>query len=101
MGRGKRECTPLNTPLGPKAGAAYTGILELGGCNEGKIEDILYEPLLRGLSTRRVNRIRGSLWRSDIRPVNLSRRKKDVKEELIRLITSVWEQRRVSGGVQF
>ena len=47
----------LQIPLGRKAGIGYSSVLERYRRKDSKIEDIVSEMFLRGVSTRKVNKI--------------------------------------------
>ena len=74
----------LQIPLGRKAGIGYSSILERYRRKDSKIEDIVSEMFLRGVSTRKINKITNLMWGSDVSPAEVSRMNKDVKKELIR-----------------
>jgi len=74
----------LQIPLGRKAGIGYSSILERYCRKDSKIEDVVSEMFLRGVSTRKVNKISQLLWGSEVSPAEVSRMNKHVKKELIR-----------------
>ena len=74
----------LQIPLGRKAGIGYSSILERYRRKDSKIEDIVSEMFLRGVSTRKVNKITNLLWGSEVSAAEVSRMNKHVKKELIR-----------------
>jgi len=81
----------IEIPLGRKAGIGYSSILERYRRKDSKIEDIVSDlpagqagMFLRGVSTRKVNKITNLLWGSEVSPAEVSRMNKDVKKELIR-----------------
>ena len=63
----------LQIPLGRKAGIGYSSILERYRRKDNKIEDIVCEMFLRGVSTRKVNKISQLLWGSELSPAEVSR----------------------------
>jgi transposase-like protein len=74
----------LQIPLGRKAGVGYSSVLERYRRKDSKIEDIVSEMFLRGVSTRKVGKISRLLWGSDLSAAEVSRMNKHVKKELIR-----------------
>jgi len=74
----------LQIPLGRKAGIGYSSILERYRRKDSKIEDIVSEMFLRGVSTRKINKITNLLWGSEVSAAEVSRMNKHVKKELIR-----------------
>jgi len=74
----------LQIPLGRKAGISYSSILERYRRKDSKIEDIVSEMFLRGVSTRKVGKVSHLLWGSDLSAAEVSRMNKHVKKELIR-----------------
>jgi len=74
----------IEIPLGRKAGIGYSSILERYRRKDSKIEDIVSEMFLRGVSTRKINKITNLMWGSDVSAAEVSRMNKDVKKELIR-----------------
>ena len=74
----------LQIPLGRKAGIGYSSILERYRRKDSKMEDIVSEMFLRGVSTRKVNKITNLLWGSEVSAAEVSRMNKHVKKELIR-----------------
>jgi len=86
----------LNIPLGRKGGVGYSTILERYRRQEGKIEDIVSEMFLRGVSTRKVGKVSRLLWGSGVSASEVSRMNKRVKKELIR-----WLNRPVSKEIAY
>jgi len=74
----------IEIPLGRKGGIGYSSILERYRRKDSKIEDIVSEMFLRGVSTRKVNKITKLLWDSEVSAAEVSRMNKHVKKELIR-----------------
>ena len=74
----------IQIPLGRKAGIGYSSILERYRRKDSKIEDIVSEMFLRGVSTRKVGKVTRLLWDSEVSPAEVSRMNKHVKKELIR-----------------
>lgn len=66
----------LQIPLARKVGVGYSSV------KDSKIEDIVSEVFLRGVSTRKVGKITRLLWGSDLSAAEVSRMNKDVKKEL-------------------
>ena len=74
----------LHIPLARKVGVGYSSVVERYRRKDSKIEDIVSEMFLRGVSTRKVGKISRLLWGSDLSAAEVSRMNKHVKKELIR-----------------
>ncbi len=74
----------LDIPLAREAGISYSTILQRYRRQDSKIEDIVSEMFLRGVSTRKVGKVSRLLWGSDVSASEVSRMNKQVKKELIR-----------------
>ena len=74
----------LKIPLARKAGISYSTVLDRYRRQDSRIEDTVSEMFLRGISTRKVNKITKLLWGSEVSPAEVSRMNKHVKKELIR-----------------
>lgn len=74
----------LQIPLARKVGVGYSSVVERYRRKDSKIEDIVSEMFLRGVSTRKVGKISRLLWGSDLSAAEVSRMNKHVKKELIR-----------------
>jgi len=74
----------LHIPLARKGGVGYSSILERYRRQESRIEDIVSEMFLKGVSTRKVGKVSRLLWGSDVSASEVSRMNKRVKKELIR-----------------
>jgi putative transposase len=74
----------LQLPRGRKSGTSYSTILARYRRQDKRIEQIVSEMFLRGVSTRKVGKISHLLWGSDVSPAEVSRMNKAVKKELIR-----------------
>jgi transposase-like protein len=74
----------LRLPRGRKAGTSYSTILGRYRRQDERINQIVSEMFLRGISTRKVGKISQLLWGSDVSPAEVSRMNKSVKKELIR-----------------
>jgi putative transposase len=74
----------LRLPRGRKAGTSYSTILGRYRRQDERINQIVSEMFLRGISTRKVGKISHLLWGSDVSPAEVSRMNKSVKKELIR-----------------
>ncbi|RLC10620.1 MAG: hypothetical protein DRH43_05960, partial [Deltaproteobacteria bacterium] len=56
----------IEIPLGRKAGIGYSSILERYCRKDSRIDDIVSEMFLRGVSTRKINKITNLMWGSDV-----------------------------------
>jgi putative transposase len=74
----------LRLPRGRKTGTAYSTVLGRYRRQDERINQIVSEMFLRGISTRKVGKISQLLWGSDVSPAEVSRMNKSVKKELIR-----------------
>jgi putative transposase len=74
----------LEIPLGRKAGTSYSTILARYRRQDRRIEEIVTEMFLRGVSTRKVGKISGLLWGGEVSASEVSRMNKGVTKELIR-----------------
>lgn len=75
---------PCGPDLGRKAGVGHSSVLERYCRKDSRIEDIVSEMFLRGVSTRKEGKISRLLWGSDLSAAEVSRMNKHVKKELIR-----------------
>jgi putative transposase len=74
----------LRLPRGRKSATSYSPILSRYRRQDDRINQIVPEMFLRGVSTRKVGKISHLLWGSDVSPAEVSRMNKSVKRELIR-----------------
>jgi putative transposase len=74
----------MAVPLGRKAGLSYSTILARYRRQDNRIEEIVSEMFLRGVSTRKVGKISRLLWGAEISPSEVTRMNKRVKKKLIR-----------------
>ena len=74
----------LRIPRGRKLATGYSTILGRYRRQDERINQIVSEMFLRGISTRKVGKISHLLWGSDVSPAEVSRMNKSVKRELIR-----------------
>ena len=74
----------LEIPLGRTAGTSYSTILARYRRQDRRIEKIVSEMFLRGVSTRKVGTISRLLWGGEVSASEVSRMNKGVKKELIR-----------------
>jgi putative transposase len=73
----------MDVPLGRKAGISYSTILGRYRRQDNRIEQIVSEMFLRGVSTRKVGKISRLLWGEEVSPSEVTRMNKRVKKELI------------------
>jgi len=74
----------LRLPRARRAGTNYSAILARYRRQDRRIEEIVSEMFLRGVSTRKVGKISHLLWRSEVSPAQVSKMIQRVKKELIR-----------------
>jgi putative transposase len=74
----------LRVPRGRKSATSYSTILGRYRRQDERINQIVSEMFLRGISTRKVGKISHLLWGSEVSPAEVSRMNKSVKKELIR-----------------
>ncbi len=74
----------LEVPLGRSAGISYSTILARYRRHDHRIEEIVSEMFLRGISTRKVGKISRLLWGGQVSASEVTRMNKRVKKELIR-----------------
>jgi putative transposase len=74
----------LRVPSGRKSATTYSTIRSRYRRQDERIDQIVSEMFLRGVSTRKVGKISHLLWGSDVSPAEVSRMNKSVKKELIR-----------------
>jgi putative transposase len=74
----------LRLPRGRKLGTGYSTIVGRYRRQDERIDQIVSEMFLRGVSTRKVGKISHLLWGSKVSPAEVSRMNKSVKRELIR-----------------
>jgi putative transposase len=74
----------LRLPRGRKSGTRYSTVLGRYRRQDKRIDEIVSEMFLRGVSTRKVGKISKLLWGTDVSPAEVSRMNKVVKKELIR-----------------
>lgn len=74
----------LRLPRGRKSGTTYSTILRRYRRQDERINEIVSEMFLRGISTRKVGKISHLLWCSEVSPAEVSRMNKGVKRALIR-----------------
>ena len=74
----------LQIPLGRKGGVSYSTILTRYRRQDKRIEELVSEMFLRGISTRKIGKISRLLWGGDVSASEVSRMNKRVKKELIR-----------------
>ena len=86
----------LRLTRGRKSGTTYSTILGRYRRQDGRINQIVSEMFLRGVSTRKVGKISHLLWGSDVSPAEVSRMNKSVKKELIR-----WLNRPISKKIAY
>jgi transposase-like protein len=86
----------LNIPLARRGGLGYSTILERYRRQDSKIEDIVSEMFLGGVSTRKVGKVSRLLWDSEVSACEVSRMNKRVKKELIR-----WLNRPISKEIAY
>jgi putative transposase len=73
----------LEVPLGRKSGIGYSTILARYRRQDTRIEEVVSEMFLRGVSTRKVGKISRLLWGAAVSPSEVTRMNKRVKKELI------------------
>jgi putative transposase len=73
----------LHLPRGRRRGTSYSTIVGRYRRQDERIDQIVSEMFLRGVSTRKVGKISHLLWGSDVSPAEVSRMNKRVKKELI------------------
>lgn len=76
----------VHLPRARKAGTSYSTIMARYRRQDERIEDIVSEMFLRGVSTRKVGKISRLLWGSEVSASEVSRMNKRVKKELIRCL---------------
>ncbi len=74
----------LRLPRGRRSGTTYSTIVGRYRRQDERINQIVSEMFLRGVSTRKVGKISKLLWGSEVSPAEVSRINKGVKKELIR-----------------
>lgn len=74
----------LYLPRGRKAGTSYSSIVCRYRRQDKRIEEIVSQMFLRGVSTRKVGKISRLLWGGDVSASEVTRMNKRVKKELIR-----------------
>ena len=74
----------LSLPRGRKAGISYSQIQSRYRRQDERIEEVVSEIFLRGVSTRKVGKISRLLWGEEISPAEVSRMNKRVRKELVR-----------------
>jgi putative transposase len=74
----------LRLPRGRRSGTSYSTIVGRYRRQDERIDQIVSEMFLRGVSTRKVGKISHLLWGTDVSPAEVSRMNKRVKKELIR-----------------
>jgi putative transposase len=74
----------LRLPRGRNSGTTYSTIVGRYRRQDERIDRIVSEMFLRGVSTRKVGKISHLLWGSDVSPAEVSRMNKSIKKELIR-----------------
>ena len=74
----------LRLPRARKSGTEYSTIVGRYRRQDERIDQIVSEMFLRGVSTRKVGKISRLLWGSEVSPAEVSRMNKSVKRELIR-----------------
>lgn len=74
----------LQLPRGRQIGTAYSQIQGRYRRQDQRIEEIVTEMFLRGVSTRKVGKISRLLWGEEVSPAEVSRMNKQVRRELLR-----------------
>jgi putative transposase len=74
----------LKLPRGRQIGTAYSQIQGRYRRQDQRIEEIVTEMFLRGVSTRKVGKISRLLWGEEVSPAEVSRMNKQVRRELLR-----------------
>jgi putative transposase len=74
----------LELPRGRKIGTGYSRIQGRYRRQDQRIEEIVTEMFLRGVSTRKVGKISRLLWGAEVSPAEVSRMNKQVRKELVR-----------------
>lgn len=86
----------LRLPRGRKSGTAYSTLLARYRRQDARIDQIVSEMFLRGVSTRKVGKISYLLWGSEVSPAEVSRMNQRVRKELIR-----WLNRPISKKIAY
>jgi len=74
----------LRLPRGRKGGTGYSQIQVRYRRQDQRIDEVVSEIFLRGISTRKVGRISRLLWGEEVSPAEVSRMNKRVRKEMVR-----------------